>query len=74
MEEVSADDLRAELERLEAREELLSAERRRLHDQIDFGFATETTPAREREISDERRQLHQRIDLLREQLRTRRVA
>jgi hypothetical protein len=74
MEEASADDLRQELELLEARERLLSAERRRLHDQIDFGFATETTRSREREVSDERRRLHQRIDLVREQLRTRQVA
>jgi hypothetical protein len=43
----------------------VSAERRRLHQQIDFGYATETTRAREREVSDERHELHRRIDELR---------
>lgn len=66
--EPSADDLREELERLE-REALLSAQRRNLHDRIDFGYATdEPTKAREREVSDERRELHERINLLRELL------
>jgi len=71
---VSLDDLRHELSLLEAEEARLSAIRRNLHNQIDFGYATETTRAREREISDQRRQLHQRIDLLRELLHTRPVA
>lgn len=69
MDEPSANDLREELERLEAREALLSAQRRNLHDRIDFGYATgEQTKAREREASDERRELHERINLLRELL------
>lgn len=63
------DDLRKELGSLEAAETNISAERRRLHDKIDYGFADEATHAREREVSAERRQLHQRIDSLRELLR-----
>jgi hypothetical protein len=59
------DDFRDELAALEAAEAQLSAERRRLHQQIDFGFSTAETRAREREVSDERRRLHRRIDLLR---------
>jgi hypothetical protein len=59
------------LEEVEAR---LSAERRRLHDQIDYGFATATTRAREREVSHERRELHRRIDALREVLGVQRIA
>jgi len=74
MEEAGFDDLRGELAALEADEARLSAERRRLHDQIDFGFATETSRAREREISAERRQVHQRIDSLRALLQKRQVA
>lgn len=68
MEEASAHDLRVELDQLEAREALLSADRSRIHDQIDFGFASGTTREREREISDERQQLQRRIDELRELL------
>jgi hypothetical protein len=59
------DDFRDELAALEAAEAQLSAERRRLHQQIDFGFSTAETRAREREVSDERRRVHQRIDSLR---------
>lgn len=62
------DDLRKELASLEATEARISAERRRLHEQIDFGYASEATRAREREVSDERRELHRRIDELRELL------
>jgi hypothetical protein len=62
------DDIRAELAALEAEEARVSAERRRLHQQIDHGFASETTRARERELSARRRELHQRIDALREPL------
>jgi hypothetical protein len=62
------DDLREELAALEAAETQLSAERRRLHQQIDFGFSTRETRARERKVSDERRRLHRRIDSLRELL------
>jgi chromosome segregation ATPase len=57
--------LRAELAALEEEEARLSAERRHLHRQIDFGFASETTRAREREVSDRRRDLHGRIDAIR---------
>jgi hypothetical protein len=68
MDEVSLDALREELATLEVAEARVSAERRRLHQQIDFGYATETTRAREREVSDERHELHRRIDELRELL------
>jgi len=68
MEDADLNDFRAELARLEAEETLLSAKRRQLHQQIDFGYASEESHALEREISDERRQLHRRIDALRELL------
>ena len=68
MDEAALDELREELAALEAREAQISAERRRLHQQIDFGFSTAETRAREREVSDERRQLHLRIDSLRKTL------
>jgi hypothetical protein len=68
MDEAKLARLREELGRLEAAEERVSAERRRLHQQIDLGYATETTRAREREVSDERRELHRKIDALRELL------
>ena len=71
MSEASLDDLRDELARLEAEEAQLSAVRDRLHQQIDFGYGSETTRAREREVSDERRELHQRIDSLRKLVRSR---
>ena len=70
MDEAGPDDLRKELAALEAQEPLISAKRRHLHQQIDFGFASEETRAREREISQERRELHARIDALRERLGT----
>ena len=70
MDDLGLDDLRRELATLEAQEPLISAKRRHLQQQIDFGFASEETRAREREISDERRQLHARIDALRERLGT----
>jgi hypothetical protein len=66
MEDVDLDELRLELSLLEEKEALVSAQRRHLHHQIDFGFATGGTREREREISDERRALHRRIDELRE--------
>jgi regulator of replication initiation timing len=69
MTETSLDELRKELARLETEESRLSAERHRVQDRIDLGFATDHTRARERELSDGRRQLHQRIDELRELLR-----
>ena len=68
MEEAGLDDLREELAVLESEERRLSAERRHLHRQMDFGFATETTRAREQEVSSRRRELHRRIDALRERL------
>jgi hypothetical protein len=68
MDEAKLAKLREELGCLEAAEERASAERRRLHQQIDFGYATETTRAREREVSDERRELHRKIDAIRELL------
>jgi hypothetical protein len=68
MEETNADDLHAELARLEAEEKRLSAERKSLHNKIDFGYGTEETRARERQVSDERHELHRSIDALREQL------
>jgi hypothetical protein len=68
MDEAGLDGLRAELAALEAEEARVSAERRHLHRQLDFGFASETTRAREREVSDHRRDLHGRIDALRERL------
>jgi septal ring factor EnvC (AmiA/AmiB activator) len=68
VDETNLDELRKELASLEAAETKISAERRRLHDKIDYGFADEATQAREREVSDERQQLHQRIDALRELL------
>jgi hypothetical protein len=70
MEETSLDALREELAVLEAEEARLTSIRRRLHDQIDFGFATEDTRAREREISSERREVHDRINALRKLLGT----
>jgi hypothetical protein len=57
-----------ELADLEAEEKRVSEERRRLHQQIDNGFATETTRTHERDVSQRRRELHQQIDALRERL------
>jgi len=70
MNEAALDALREELAALEAEERQVSAERRRLHDQIDRGFGQEATRVREREVSDLRRELHRRIDTLRERLGT----
>ena len=69
MDEIDVDELRKELTSLEAAEATISAERRHLHNQIDYGYATEATRAREREVSAERRRLHQRVDSIRELLR-----
>ncbi len=68
-EEASLDELRRELWSLQAEEAKLSAERRLIHDRIDFGFATESTRGREREISAERRRVQALIDSLQERLR-----
>jgi chromosome segregation ATPase len=66
------DDLQAfrdELAALEAIEARVSAERRRLHQQIDFGYSSaDSLRAREREVSDQRQALHRRIDSLQELL------
>jgi hypothetical protein len=64
MDEASLDDLRQELADLQAQEQQLSAERDRLHHQIDFGFESGATRERELEVSATRRELHERIDLL----------
>ena len=69
--EASVEELRSELAELEAEEARLSAMRRHLQHQIDFGFGTESTREREREVSDERREVHRRIDSLKELLRER---
>jgi hypothetical protein len=71
MAEPTLDDLRGELALLEAEEARLSATRKRLQDQIDFGFESGMTRDREREVSDERQEVHRRIDELRELLRAR---
>jgi hypothetical protein len=68
MDEGSRNDLLRELAVLQAEEERLSAERDRLHHQIDFGFESNTTRDREREVSAARRDLHQRITLVRKVL------
>ena len=73
MDDASLDDLREELAVLKAQEERLSAERERLHHQIDFGFESTTTGEREQEVSAARRDLHQRIDLVRKILNARHV-
>jgi cell division septum initiation protein DivIVA len=73
MHEASLDDLRQELAVLQAQEERLSAERDRLHHQIDFGFESGATREREQEISAARRDVHQRIDLVRKILNARHV-
>jgi hypothetical protein len=73
MDEVNLNDLRKELAVLEAQEERLSAERDRLHHQIDFGFESASTSERELEVSAARRELHQRIDLVRKILDSRQV-
>jgi hypothetical protein len=70
MEEAGLDELRTELSLLEREEARLSAERDRLHHQIDFGFETGTTRERERKVSAARRDLQQRIDLLRKLVST----
>ena len=69
--EATIDDLRRELADLESEEARLSAVRRHLQHQIDFGFESATTRDREREVSDERQEIHHRIDSVRELLRSR---
>jgi hypothetical protein len=65
MSESDLDEVRRELKALEAAEALASAQRNRLHQQLDFGYANDDTRARERAVSDERQELHRRIDELR---------
>jgi hypothetical protein len=60
--------LAEELAALEAEEAQVSAERRRLQEQIDRGFGTEMSRAREREVSIRRRELHLQIDAIRGRL------
>ena len=67
--EMNVDDLRRELAKLEAEEARLSAVRRHLQHQIDFGFESATTRGREREVSDERQDVHSRIEAVKELLR-----
>ena len=69
--EASVDDLRRELSSLEVDEARLSAVRRHLQHQIDFGFESATTREREREVSDERQEIHRRIHSLKELLSAR---
>ena len=68
MDDVGHDELRAELTRLEAEEAIVSAQRRHLHQKLDFGYATDEAREWEHEISARRRELHRRIDELRELL------
>ncbi|HET9115794.1 MAG TPA: hypothetical protein VFN33_06845 [Gaiellaceae bacterium] len=68
MDRTNLDGLRAELAELVAEQERLRAERRRLHDKIDFGFGNDETRAREREISAARQDVHRRIEDLRERI------
>ena len=68
--EATIDDLRRELAGLETEEARLSAVRRHLQHQIDFGFESATTRDREREVSDERLEIHRRIESVRELLRS----
>jgi cell division protein FtsB len=68
MDTESVAGLRAELAKLVAEEERLSAERKRLHDKIDFGFGTDATREREREVSDARQDVHARIEALRQRI------
>ncbi len=75
MEEDNLDAVRDELTALEAAEARVSAERRRLHQQMDFGYSvSESLRAREREASAERRELHRRIDDLQQVLGIERTA
>ena len=61
-------ELEALLEELEAEEQAVSLQRRRLHDRLALypGSSTDLE-AKERELSARRRELHQRIDALRAQ-------
>jgi hypothetical protein len=71
MDEASVHDLRKELAALQVEERRLSAERDRLHHQIDFGFESETTRERELTVSAARRELHERIESVQKMLSAR---
>lgn len=73
MDESVMSDLQRELVALRAEEARLSAERDRLHHQIDFGFESGTTRERERKVSAARRDLHRRIQLVTKVLNARHV-
>lgn len=60
-------EIAARLEQLEQEEQLVSAERRRLHDRLN-AFHNEAAAARERELSARRKELHREIDTLRVQI------
>jgi hypothetical protein len=73
-ESMSADpysQLEVLLDQLDEEERLLSAERRRLQDRIDYFASTEQSPElaelerKEQDLSRRRRELHERIDTLR---------
>jgi hypothetical protein len=68
MTEPDIGNLAERLAALEAEEAQINAERRRLQQQIDNGFATEVSRAREHEVSLRRRELHLQIDGIRAQL------
>jgi chromosome segregation ATPase len=69
MDEADLDALREELARLEAAEARASAERRRVQQQIDFGYSdSESLRVRERGVSATRREVHRRIDALQDLL------
>jgi hypothetical protein len=65
VDETNLDEVRAEMARLEAEEALVSAQRRHLHQKLDFGYADAEALTREREVSARCRELHRRIDELR---------
>jgi septal ring factor EnvC (AmiA/AmiB activator) len=73
VEETNRDALCEELAALEAAEARVSAERRRLHQQMDYS-ASESLRAREQEVSAQRRELHRRIDALQQLLGIERTA
>ena len=56
-------ELNERLEKLEAEEREVSAQRARLHDRL-ASFSNAETARRERELSERRRELHDEIDRL----------
>ena len=67
-ESLTADQLTAQISRLEHQGASLSRVRERLHDRIDRGFGNEARLRQEREISAARRDVYGQIDALRAQL------